>query len=112
MELKHWDAIGLYCSVALAGELFFGFGLWFAPGWAREWPFGLPFQVVWATGLAIMLCLIVVTGSAAIGAIMISRWIRHGIEPRLVETTYRTRLIVSAILGLALGIWAFTILSR
>src|SRR5262245_46746453 len=29
-----------------------GFGLWFAPGWANGWPFGLHRNLVWPLGLA------------------------------------------------------------
>jgi hypothetical protein len=31
-----------------------GFGLWFAPGWANGWPLGLPRNVVWPAGLAVV----------------------------------------------------------
>jgi hypothetical protein len=33
---------------------FLGFGLWFAPGWANGWPFGLHRNVVWPLGLAVL----------------------------------------------------------
>jgi hypothetical protein len=65
--------VAFFLSLALAGGgLFFGFGLWFAPGWANEWP-GLPQKVVWPAGMSI---LAFVAGAAPIigfGAYICSR---------------------------------------
>jgi hypothetical protein len=54
--------------VAFFFEAFIGFGLYFAPGWANGWPFGLTIHVVWSSGMTVLLFLLTVTLAVAIGA--------------------------------------------
>jgi hypothetical protein len=64
------DEYGGCCFLIACG--FVGFGLWFAPGWANGWPFGLHINVVWPLGLAALVFV------AVLGAIVGGRTIASG----------------------------------
>jgi hypothetical protein len=54
-------------AAAIGGACFIAFGLWFAPGWANGWPFGLHRNVVWPAGLAVLSFAIILIAWAGVG---------------------------------------------
>jgi hypothetical protein len=51
-----------------AGACCTGFGLWFAPGWANGWPFGLHRNVVWPLGMSVVAFAAVLALGVGVGA--------------------------------------------
>jgi hypothetical protein len=58
--------------MVLPTEIMFGFGLWFSPGWAKGWPGGLPIQLVYSTGLSLLLFIVFMTVASGTGAIVLA----------------------------------------
>jgi hypothetical protein len=56
--------------VALFVENMLGWFLFFSPGWANGFPFGLSFQAVLSIGMTIYFLLLIVTAVAGVGAIV------------------------------------------
>jgi hypothetical protein len=93
--------------MAFAGvgcELCFGFSLWFAPGWANGWPFGLTIHVVWSVGMALLLFLVLVTTAAGLGAAV--GWVgsQHVVGLRHGRKVYVAWLFLAAAAALALAL--------
>jgi hypothetical protein len=55
---------------ALFIENVLGWLLFFSPGWANGWPFGLSFQLVVSVGLTGYLLLMLMTAAAGVGSIV------------------------------------------
>lgn len=89
---------------ALVFEAWIALSLFFAPGWANGWPFGLTIHAVWSGGMAAFGCLMLMTLAAGIGAAICSRLVRYHAELRLVWLVYRAWLLVCAIATAILGI--------
>jgi hypothetical protein len=73
MTRQQGNRLLLFSLVALAGGVYLGFGLWFAPGWANGWP-GLPQREVWPTGLTALafvvgMCLVIGFGAAILSRV-------------------------------------------
>jgi hypothetical protein len=80
----------------LAGSCCTGFGLWFAPGWANGWPFGLHRNVVWPAGLACVVFLTVM----AVAANLVTA-LRQETDP---PGPIRSRRCLWASLGVSAGV--------
>ncbi len=70
-QADHLLLLSLIALGCAGGGAYFGFGFWFAPGWANGWP-GVPQRVAWPAGLTALafligMCLVFGTG-AAIGS--------------------------------------------
>jgi hypothetical protein len=68
-------ALMCICVAGMAAvELFIlnlvGWFLFFSPGWANGWPFGLSFQTVVSIGLTCHITLMIITAAAGVGAIV------------------------------------------
>jgi hypothetical protein len=63
-----WLAVAGLAGAALAAECFVGFGLWFAPGWANQWPGGLSIDVVWPAGMTAFAAVMLMTAAVGVGA--------------------------------------------
>ena len=107
MAPRAWLAMARWSLLALVGEVFFGFGFAFNPGWANGWPFGLTIYTVWSTGMSVLFSLLVITAAAGVGAIAgaacsyLGAGLRHG------RTVYAAWLACSGALALVAGFWAF-----
>lgn len=62
-----FGSISIAAVAALGCELFFGFGFFFAPGWANGWPGGLSMSRVWSAGMTAYLFAIILTIGLAVG---------------------------------------------
>ncbi|MHC5543730.1 hypothetical protein ACYOEI_36350 [Singulisphaera rosea] len=51
MQKSTLGALSLFAFLVVPFEVFFVFGLYFAPGWANGWPSGTPIHQVWSIGL-------------------------------------------------------------
>ncbi len=58
----------IVCIIALPCEAFFGFGLFFAPGWAKGWPIDVDWSTIWFTGLFLLLLAMMVTFVVGVAA--------------------------------------------
>src|SRR5262249_36017848 len=62
----------IYMAVALACSLIAGcifcFGLFFSPGWANGWPFGLSFQLVISVAMTCCASIMLMAVAASVGA--------------------------------------------
>jgi hypothetical protein len=68
VQPKALYAVLLFSMSALPVEILAAFSLWFSPGWANGWPFGLSRHVVWSSGLALATFAILMTVAAGVGA--------------------------------------------
>ena len=68
MHRNNLLAVAGVAAALLPIEAFFGFGLWFAPGWANEWPGGLPIHLVWPVGMTAVATAILLTMAVGFGA--------------------------------------------
>jgi hypothetical protein len=107
MSPKGWLAVARWSLLALAGELFFGFGLAFNPGWANGWPFGLTIHSVFSAGMSLLLFLILVTAAALIGAIVGAACSYFGAGLRRGRAVYAGWLVCCCVLALVASLWAF-----
>lgn len=103
MSRNAWIGIAVAALVALAGEAFAGFGLWFAPGWANGWPGGLSFHAVWSVGMAGVVFLLIVTTAVAVGATLFAVSDRAEANRRALLIW----LIVAAISALLASWWTY-----
>ncbi len=62
-----WLALLPCCVVLVPVEALVTFSLWFAPGWANGWPW--PRRVVWSTGVAVSLFMVLMTCAVGAGAV-------------------------------------------
>lgn len=103
MPRSSWIVLALATLYTLAVEMFMGFGLWFAPGWANGWPGGLSFHVVWSAGMAGIVFLLVVTAAVAMGAVFVASSDRTEANRR----AFVIWLIIAAIAGLLASWWIY-----
>lgn len=92
---------------ALLLEAWLGFALWFAPGWANGWPFGLTIHTVWSAGMAAIASVMLMTLAAGVGAAACSLLLRHDVEPRHLRRAYRAWLVVWSVAVAIVGILAY-----
>src|ERR1700719_1145348 len=64
----NWLAVALFCGAAACAGCMATCGLWFAPGWANEWPGGLSIHLVWPVGLTTLAATILMTAAVGAGA--------------------------------------------
>jgi hypothetical protein len=107
MSCKAWGWIFLGACLACVGEIWFGFGLWFAPGWANGWPGGLSIHTVWSGGMAALLFLMLLTLAVGAGAVIGSLCTTSERVPRRGLLLYAAWLAAGAALALMLSCWAF-----
>src|SRR5262245_46670828 len=101
-----YNFLALLSLLALVGEAYVGFALWFAPGWANGWPFGLRRQVVWPCGLAVMLFLLLMTLAVAAGAVVGLSLQGEGAGRQVHRRVAIGWLVLSAVVALAICTWA------
>lgn len=77
----NWPVIALLAFVAIAVEGFYGFGLWFAPGWANRWPGGLSIHVVWPAGMTAVAAAMLMTAAVGVGAAVAAGYQSQSGEP-------------------------------
>jgi hypothetical protein len=107
MAPRVWLAIAQRSLLALACEVFFGFGFAFNPGWANGWPFGLTIYSVWSTGMSVLFSLLLITASVGLGAITGAVCSSFGIGIRSGRAVYAVWLACNCAPALAGGLWAF-----
>ncbi|SIO62652.1 hypothetical protein SAMN05444166_7110 [Singulisphaera sp. GP187] len=98
-QFKRWPLI----LSALMLEAWIGVSLYFAPGWANGWPFGLTIYRVWSGGMAVIGCLMFVTLAAGIRAAICPLRLRYLGEFRFAWLVCRAWLMVCAIATAILG---------
>ena len=81
-----YGIIVLLAVAAFGGEVFFGFGLFFAPGWANGWPGGLTIHRVWSAFMTTYLFVLMMTVGIGAGGLI-------GLLLRLVLGNRRTTLV-------------------
>jgi hypothetical protein len=95
-----YGMMALGAFVALLPELFFGFGLWFAPGWANGWPGGLTIYRVWSAGMTA--CLFVMMSTIGVGAGgMIGLSLKLSRQNRLAELVVLAWLVLWTVLSIS-----------
>lgn len=72
MDRRNWLGVTASTGILLPIEAFFGFGLWFAPGWANGWPGGLRIHLVWPAGMAVVVTAMFLTAAAGAGAALMA----------------------------------------
>jgi hypothetical protein len=107
------SAFQWFLVVAMAGgALFFqfalGFLVFFSPGWANGWPFGLSFQSVISIAITIWLSIMLFTAFAGAGAIigLGCAWMQIGKRNGL--RIYRNWLWLSLVTVLCLSVLVFS----
>jgi hypothetical protein len=65
-----WIGIAGLAGFTLIAEWYFGAILFFAPGWANGWPWGLSFELVVSAGMTAYISLMLMTASTGAGAII------------------------------------------
>jgi hypothetical protein len=94
-----------FCALlAVPVGVFFGFGLWFAPGWANGWP-GLPQREVWPAGLATVAFVTVLCAAVGPGIAVCSRL--GGDRGQAARWPFRTWVICAVVLGLVVWWWVY-----
>jgi hypothetical protein len=76
--------------VGLVAENALGWFLFFSPGWANGWPFGIRFQAVLSVGLTIHILLMLTTAATGIGAVVGLICTLLGVEWEHVGRGYRS----------------------
>lgn len=64
-----WKRIIVVASAGMLLELYVGFSLWFAPGWANGWP-GLSMHAVWSAGMSFVLATFLITVAIGVGGVV------------------------------------------
>jgi hypothetical protein len=102
-----WKRLVIVALVATVGEMYFGFALFFAPGWANEWPFALTIHSVWAAGIALMLFVVLMTLGAGLGGLvgLMCSW--RGIGSKHGLSVYITWLLLMATMVLLASTWMY-----
>jgi hypothetical protein len=106
MNRINWGIAAAGAMLAVGPEAFFGFGLWFNPGWANAWPGGIPIDVAWAGGLAAYLFIFLMTVVFGFVAAVLALSVRPG------KPSPRFRIIAALIApivlaGLAVSVWVY-----
>ncbi len=110
MIAKVWLAIARWSLMVFGGEVFFGFGLAFNPGWANGWPFGLTIDSVWSTGMSFLFFLMLMTAAIGLGAIAGATCARFGVGLRRGRAVYAAWLVCFGVLASVASLWAFKVI--
>jgi hypothetical protein len=87
-----------------------GWFLFFSPGWANGWPFGLSFQTVVSVGLIGYILLELTTAAAGVGAVVGLFCVLLRVEEKYEILVYRNRLRILTVL-LCLSVTLFFVLT-
>ncbi len=87
-----------------------GWALFFSPGWANGWPFGLSFHTVASIGIIVYILLELTTAAAGVGAIVGLICILLRVEEKYESLVYRNWRWVVIVL-LCLSVLLFSVLA-
>jgi hypothetical protein len=105
MPPESWKWILHKALIALALEVFGGFPLWFAPGWANGWPFGLTIHTVWSGGMAFLFSAVLLTMAVCTGAAVGFFCSHRGIGLRHGKPVFAFWIVLIAALAIPIGLW-------
>ena len=100
MTRETWAAVAALAGIAILEHTPCTFGLWFAPGWANGWPFGIPMTLVWPAGMALVCFTFLMSLAVLWGAIYRGTADRNEAELRKGGRAFRLWIAIAA--GLAL----------
>ncbi len=107
MAPKMWIVVACWSFVAVMGELCFGFGFAFNPGWANRWPFGLKIHSVWSTWMSLHFFLLLMTAAIGVGAVPCAAISFFDFGRRHSRRVYTVWLIISTVAAAVGSLWAF-----
>jgi hypothetical protein len=87
--------------------LFIGFGLCFAPGWANEWPGGLPIHRVWSCGTSGWLFVILVTAGVGFGTFVSFLMGFFSRVRRFADRFFGIWLVIWTVPSAVASVWAY-----
>jgi hypothetical protein len=99
-----WASIAGLTVTALIWEYILSWFLFFSPGWANGWPFGVRFQTVLSVAVTGWISLMVMTAAAAAGAMVSFICSLLGLGAKHGRRAYRMWLWISGGLILCLSI--------
>ena len=105
MTSDTWKRLIKYALITAGLDILFGFQLVFAPGWANQWPFGLSMYVVWSTGMALLVFVLLMALAVAFGA-----FVAHACTStpsRYATLLYVVWLLMAAALIHILCVWVY-----
>jgi hypothetical protein len=88
--------------IVAALDLFLGFPLFFAPGWANGWPSGLTIHAVWSAGMTLIIFVLLMGIAVGLGGFVGLACSLRGKAPRYAVSSYVVWLFLAAALNLIL----------
>jgi hypothetical protein len=102
-----WIVTAFMVGGSLIAGWAFSFMLFFSPGWANGWPFGLSFQLVTSFAMTCVMSLMLMAAAAAVGALFEVVVALAGVTEERQWQVYRWWLWLAAVVVLCLSIWGF-----
>lgn len=107
MTSASWKRLVVIASVVFVCSACFGFQLFFAPGWANGWPFGLTVHSIWSVGIAFIVFALLMALAIGVGAFVGLLLSLRGIGSRLVRSVYITWLLIAATSIMLVSMWIY-----
>jgi hypothetical protein len=102
-----WFSVAFMVGASLVAGWAFAFVLFFSPGWANGWPFGLSFQLVLSVAMTCFMAHMLMAAAASVGALVEIGVALAGATEERQWQIYRWWLCLAALVIVCASVWGF-----